>query len=318
MDPNAIIGAAPAGPAAGLIKDATAATFMADVVQASMQTPVVVDFWAPWCGPCKQLGPMLEKAVRAANGRLKLVKVNIEEPQNQPLAQQLRIQSIPAVYVFHHGQPVDGFVGALPESQLNEFLGRLSGDAAQNQGTGADPAADFLAPDHLARGEAALAASDHEAALDAFAAALGSEPTDPAALAGTARALIAKGDLEQARQFLDAVPAGGKSRADVKSAEAAMALAVESQSAGSRLDELIAQVAASPADLQARFDLAMAWLAKGQRERTVDELLELVRRDRKWNEEAARKQLVKLFEAFGPTDPLTVQARKQLSSILFA
>lgn len=309
MNPNTIIGAAaPAGAPAGLIKDATASSFMADVIEASTQTPVVVDFWAPWCGPCKQLTPLLEKAVRAAGGRLKLVKVNVDEPQNQGLAQQLRIQSIPAVYVFHNGQPVDGFVGALPESQLQQFLNRLTGDAAL-----ADPA-----PDLLEEGAAALAAQDYDGALRVFAAVLGQAPAHPAALAGAARALIGKGDLAEAGKMLAGVAAAGKASAEIKAAQSALALAIESQGAAGRLNELEAAIAAKPADHQARFDLAMALLAGGNRERAMDELLELVRRDRKWNEEAGRKQLVKLFEAFGPTDPLTIDARRRLSSILFA
>lgn len=291
-----------------VVKDSSMATFMADVIQASMKVPVVVDFWAPWCGPCRQLGPLIEKVVRGAAGKVRLVKVNIDEPQNQPLAQQLRIQSIPAVYAFHHGQPVDGFVGALPESQIKQFVERLAGDR--------------VAPDPLEQllehGKAALAENQPDAAIQAFSAALQHEPNTPAAVAGLARAHLAKGDTKRAHQVLDQAPAAAAGDAEVVAAKAALTLAEEAAVASLRLSELEARVAADAGDHQARFDLALAQVGAAQREAAVDNLLAIVRRDRAWNDAAARKQLVKLFEAFGPTDPLTVDARRRLSAILFS
>ena len=305
MDSFAKTTAAPAG---DLVKDSDMAGFMADVVQASMQVPVLVDFWAPWCGPCKQLGPLLEKIVRGANGKLKLVKVNIDEPQNQPLAQQLRIQSIPAVYAFFRGQPVDGFVGALPESQLKQFVQRLVGDS--------------LAPDPVDQlvehGRAALDQGDAVTALQAFTAAVKQAPDNAPAIAGLVRARIAGNDLAGARQALQMVPPALANNADIAAARSAVTLAEETTAAAGQLAEVQAKVAANPADHQARFEMALALLGAGQREQAVAELLEIVRRDRKWNDEAARKQLVKLFEAWGPTDPLTVDTRRRLSSMLFS
>lgn len=305
MDSFAKTTAAPAG---DLVKESNMAGFMADVVQASMQVPVLVDFWAPWCGPCKQLGPMLEKIVRGANGKLKLVKVNIDEPQNQPLAQQLRIQSIPAVYAFFRGQPVDGFVGALPESQLKQFVQRLVGDS--------------LAPDPVEQlvehGRAALDQGDAATALQAFTAAVKQAPDNAPAIAGLVRARIASGDLAGAKQALQMVPPALANHTDIAAARSAVTVAEETRAASGKLTEVQAKVAANPADHQARFDLALALLGAGQREQAAAELLEIVRRERKWNDEAARKQLVKLFEAWGPTDPLTIDTRRRLSSMLFA
>ena len=305
MDSLAKTTAAPAG---DLVKESNMAGFMADVVQASMQVPVLVDFWAPWCGPCKQLGPMLEKIVRGANGKLKLVKVNIDEPQNQPLAQQLRIQSIPAVYAFFRGQPVDGFVGALPESQIKQFVQRLVGDS--------------LAPDPVEQlvehGRAALDQGDAATALQAFSAAVKQAPDNAPAIAGLVRARIAGNDLAGAKQALQMVPPALANHTDIAAARSAVTVAEETQAASGKLGEVQAKVAANPADHQARFDLALALLGAGQREQAAAELLEIVRRERKWNDEAARKQLVKLFEAWGPTDPLTIETRRRLSSMLFA
>ncbi|WP_290977778.1 co-chaperone YbbN [Ferrovibrio sp.] len=299
-------GMAPA--AADLVKEIDITTFMQDVVQASMQQPVLVDFWAPWCGPCKQLGPALEKATLAAKGKFKLVKVNIDDPRNQPLAQQLRIQSIPAVYAFSKGQPVDGFVGALPDSQLKKFIEQVVGGAV----------GDSEAVQLIEAGKAALAAQDWAAAGEAFSGALGSEPENPAALGGLARALVGLGELESVEEILAQVPPAHENHADVASARSALQLAQESAGAAGELAALEAKVAADPKDYQARYDYALALVGANRQGDALDQLLDIVKLDRKWNDEAARKQLVKIFEALGPMDPLVVDARRRLSSILFA
>jgi putative thioredoxin len=305
--PGTAPGAA-AAPAGDAVKDADITTFMQDVVQASMTTPVLVDFWAPWCGPCKTLGPMLEKIVKASNGKVKLVKVNIDEPQNQPLAQQLRIQSIPAVYAFSGGQPVDGFVGALPESQLKKFVEGLAGGALEGD----------TATQMIEAGKAALAAQDWTEAATAFSTALGAEPDNVPALAGLARALIGMGEIEEAREVLAQVPDSPVEHADVAAARAALQLHEEGAEAAGQLKPLEDAVGANPADHQARLDYAAALMGANRQQEAIDHLLEIVKRDRKWNDEAARKQLVKIFEALGPMDPLVVDARRRLSSILFA
>lgn len=303
----AMPGAAP-GAAGEVVKDVDITTFMQDVVQASLQVPVIVDFWAPWCGPCKQLGPMLEKVVRAANGKVRLVKVNIDEPKNQPLAQQLRIQSIPAVYAFSKGQPVDGFVGALPESQLKKFVEGLAGGALEG-----DTAAKLLE-----QAKAAMAAQDWTMAAQSYSAVLGEEPDNPAALGGLARALIGMGEIDHAKEVLADLPEALSMHAEIAAARSALELSEQTAGAADQLKPLEAAVAANPNDHQARYDYAVALFGAQRQQEAIDQLLDLVKRDRKWNDEAARKQLVKIFEALGPMDPLTVDARRRLSSILFA
>jgi putative thioredoxin len=296
-------GAAPAT-ADGAIKDATIETFAADVLDASMQTPVIVDFWAEWCGPCKQLTPVLERVVRESKGKVRLVKINIDkEPE---IARQMRIQSIPAVYAFKNGQPVDGFMGALPESQVKQFVARLIA------GGGPSPIDELIA-----EGEQALAARDVGMAAQIFAAALQQEQGHPAALAGLARCYIASGDLNRAQQTLALVAPDAQAHEKVAAARADLKLAEQAATAGD-VAEFEAKLAADPKNHQARYDLAMALHARGDREGAVRELLEIVRRDRNWNEQAARQQLLTLFEAFGPADPLTLSGRRQLSSILFS
>lgn len=302
----------PQSGAAALIKDSDATRFMTDVVQASREVPVLVDFWAPWCGPCRQLSPMLEKAVTAAAGKLRLVKINVDEPVNQPLAQQLRIQSIPAVYAFHNGQPVDGFLGALPEGQIKQFLDRILAAAGGGAAEG-----ELSIEDALKEAEEMMAAGNAAEAEQIFADILEIEPTHPKGLAGLARLAIAAGDLAAAEARLGEIAPEHENDADVTRARAALNLARESGEAGD-LAELKAKVAQNPNDLSARFDLAVALTGSGETEAAVNELLELIRCDRAWNEEAARKQLLKLFEALGPTDPLTLLGRRQLSSILFS
>jgi putative thioredoxin len=304
MEP--MLGTAPnAANGADLIKNGSTATFMADVVDASHDAAVVVDFWAPWCGPCKQLGPMLEKAVRGAGGAVRMVKINIDE--NPELAQQMRIQSIPAVYAFKDGRPVDGFVGALSESQVKQFVGRLGG------AKGPSPIEEALA---LAKEAAAM--GDLARAANIYTQVVQHEPGNPEALAGLARAAIARKEHAKARQWLDRVPKESANHTEVVAARAALELAEAGAQAQGALGELRQRLARDANDHQARLDLAVALFASGERETAIDELLDLVKRDRKWNEEAARKQLVKFFEAMGPTDPLTVAARRRLSSLLFS
>ncbi len=300
-----IIGAA--APAANVVKDSDTQHFAADVLDASREVPVVVDFWAPWCGPCKTLGPIIERVVAAAGGAVKLVKINIDE--NQELAGQLRIQSIPAVMAFKDGQPVDGFVGALPESQIKSFIAQLAGQ------TGPSPVAQALE-----QAAALMAESQHQEAGALYSQVLQHEPGNAAAITGMARCLIAAGDLDGARQVLEATPEDLADNPDIAGARTALELAVQAEQAGDGgdLDELRGRLAADANDHQARFDLAIALFGRNQREAAVDELLEIVGRARQWNDEAARKELVKLFEAMGPTDPVTVDARGRLSSLLFS
>ncbi len=294
-----------AGTAAALVYDATTASFEQGVIAASMQLPVIVDFWAPWCAPCKQLGPLLEKAVAAAGGAVRMAKVNIDE--NPELAQALRIQSVPTVYAFFQGRPVDGFMGAVPESQIKGFISKL----LALSGGGANPINALLE-----QAKEALELGQTDIAQEIYAEILDAEPAEPMARAGLARLALTAGDVDAARAILAGAPPEIAKHAEIVAAGTALDLAGQGKGGASR--ELAAKLQADPADHATRFDLAMAHYAEGNRESAVDELLDIVRRDRAWNEEGARKQLVKLFEAFGPVDPLTVSARKRLSSILFS
>jgi putative thioredoxin len=286
------------------IKDTTTQTFSKDVIEESRQQPVLVDFWAPWCGPCKQLTPVLEKVIRATKGKAKLVKMNIDE--HPAIAGQMGIQSIPAVIAFVKGQPVDGFMGALPESQVTGFVERLIKDRVGGE-----------EQDFLKAADAALADGDVAQAADLYAQVLADDSTNTTALAGLARTYVKRGALEQAKQTLALVPEGKRNEAAVAAARAALELAEQAKSVGP-VGELEQKVAANPLDHQARYDLALALNAKGRRTEALDHLLDIVKRDRKWNEDAARKQLVQLFDAWGPTDEATVAGRRRLSSILFS
>ncbi|MGF1641291.1 MAG: thioredoxin [Rhodospirillales bacterium] len=293
----------PAAAPQDVIKDTDTKGFRTDVVEASMQVPVIVDFWAPWCGPCKQLGPMLEKLVVQAGGLVRLVKINIDE--NQSLAQQLRVQSVPTVYAFYQGQPVDGFVGVQPESKLRAFIDRLTGGAKA-------PAEEMLEI-----GQRALDSGDAETATAAFSQILAEDPGHPKAVAGLIRSRIARGDVAGARKQVNKLPAPLVANGDVAAAITAIELAEQTRGLGD-VTKLESRVAAHPEDRQARFDLAMALFGKGRTEAAVDALLDLVRLDRQWNDHAARTQLLKIFDALGPTNPLTARARRRLSSILFS
>ena len=294
-------------PAADLIKDTSDRAFMADVIEASRTVPVIVDFWAPWCGPCKQLGPLLEKTVKAAKGAVKMVKINIDE--NPQVAGQLRIQSIPAVYAFFQGRPVDGFVGAQQESQIKQFVDRLAKLSGGADDGGLQEALDAAAQ--------ALEAGDAATASEIYSQILGVEPTNAAAYAGLVRCLVTAQDFARAREMLDGAPPELAKAPELAAVRSALDLAEQSAAAGP-VPELMDRIARNPDDHQTRFDLAMALYAGNKRDAAVEELLEIVRRDREWNDQQARKQLVKFFEAFGPTDKLTLMARRKLSSILFS
>jgi putative thioredoxin len=286
------------------VKDTTTQTFVKDVIEESKRQPVLVDFWAPWCGPCKQLTPILEKVVKAAKGKVKLVKMNIDE--HPAIPGQMGIQSIPAVIAFVNGQPADGFMGALPESQVTAFLERLTKDRLGGE-----------AQDLLKTADAALAEGDAAGAAEIYAQLLAEDSTSVPALAGLARSYVATGALDQARQTLAMVPEAKRNDAAVAAARAALELAEQVKTVGP-VTELEQKVAANPLDHQARFDLAVALNGQGRRQDALDNLIAIVKRDRKWNDDGARKQLVQFFEAWGPTDEATIEGRRRLSSILFA
>lgn len=290
---------------ADLIKDTDTNGFSADVIEVSAQVPVIVDFWAPWCGPCKTLGPLLEKLVKRAGGLVKMVKINVDE--NQPLAQQLRVQSVPTVFAFKDGRPVDAFAGALPESQIQTFIEKLIGDAK--------PPIEAA----IEAGQAALKSGDALAAEELYTSVLSQDPTIVPAFAGIIRAIAAQGDFARAREMLSRLDAKTLAHSDVQQAMSALDLAEQSAATDSGdLGMLQTKVDAHPKDLEARFELAQAQFAAQQTEASIDNLLEIVRIDRTWNDQAGRKQLIKVFDTLGATDPITVEARKRLSAVLFS
>jgi putative thioredoxin len=297
-----IAGATPA--AEGLVKETTTQGFVKDVIEESKRQPVLVDFWAEWCGPCKQLTPVLEKVVRAAKGKIKLAKMDIDK--HPAIPGQMGIQSIPAVIAFVNGQPVDGFMGALPESQVMAFIERMTKGQIGGE-----------AKDHLKAADEALAAGDAAMAAELYGEVLAEDAANVPALAGLARAQVANDALDQAKETLALVPEAKRNDAAVAAARSALEVAEQAKSVGP-LGELEQKVAANPLDHQARFDYAVALNAAGEREKAADHLLDIVKRDRKWNDDGARKQLVQFFEAWGPTDEATVGGRRRLSSILFA
>jgi putative thioredoxin len=286
------------------VKDTTTQSFVKDVIEESKRQPVLVDFWAPWCGPCKQLTPILEKAVKAAKGKVKLVKMDIDKHPDIP--GQMGIQSIPAVIAFSNGQPVDGFMGALPESQVVAFLERLTkGKVGPEE------------RDLLKEADEALAAGDAATAANLYGQLIAQDGGNVAALAGLVRCYVQTDALDQARQTLELVPEAKRNEAAVAAARAALEVAEQAKKVGP-IDELERKVAANPLDHQARFDLATGLNAQGKRAEAADHLLAIVKRDRKWNDDGARKQLVQFFEAWGPADQATLDGRKKLSSILFS
>ena len=293
-----------AAPPQDPVKEGSDQGFMADVIEASRQQPVVVDFWAPWCGPCKTLGPMLEKGVRATNGKVRMVKINIDE--HPGVAGQLGVRSIPAVYAFDKGRPVDGFMGAIPESQLKLFLDRL---------TGATSAEDVNAL--LEQAAESLSLNDPGGAAQSYMAILQIDPANTKAIAGMARIAISAGEPDEARAILEMVPEEKKNDSDIQGVRAALELAGKAADAGDK-DELKSKVDANPNDLQARFDYAEALSARGDLENASEQLLAIIERNREWKEGAARAELLKVFDAAGPASDVAKQGRRKLSAILFS
>lgn len=298
------LGQTPPAPESDLIKETSEATFMADVVEASREVPVIVDFWATWCGPCKTLGPQLEAAVIAAKGKVKMVKIDVD--QNQMIAQQLRIQTVPTVFAFFQGQPVDAFQGALPPSEIKKFIDKIA--ALGGDGGLADA---------LAAAEEMLEQGAYADAFETFSAILEEDPASAAAYGGVARAQIAMGELDAADAFLAAALPPLTGAKEVEAARAQLELLRQAANAGPEA-ELRAAVEADPDNHQARFDLAVALNAAGKVEEAVEMLLELFRRDREWNEGAAKSQLFTLFDAMKPQDPIVLKGRRRLSSLIFS
>lgn len=305
MDP--LLKASPR-PAAPAVTDGTTESFVADVLEASRDALVVVDFWAPWCGPCKQLSPVIERVIEATQGAARLVKINIDD--NPEIAREMHIQSIPAVYAFYQGRPVDGFMGALPESQVKAFIDRLV-----KATHGEAPAAAL--GEIVAEADKMLAEGDAPGAEHLYKQILEADPANKAALAGAIRCRIAGGDVAAARKLFDRVPGELKETAEIAAARTALEMAEARPGAGA-LRAAQEKIAADPGDHQARFDLAAALFAESKPDEAVDHLVEIVKRDRAWNDEAARRQLLKLFEALGPAHPATLVGRRKLSSVLFS
>lgn len=304
LDPNSSAPAAPAGADSDLIKDSGIETFMQDVIEPSMEGPVVVDFWAPWCGPCKTLTPTIEKITREAGGRIKLVKIDIDK--NQDLAMQLRIQSVPTVYAFKGGRPVDGFQGAQPESEVRAFFERIVGGPIESP-------IEIL----LEKAHETLAADDATTAYGLYGNVLEREPENDTALGGVLRCMVAMGEVEHARGFVDDMDDRTRLKGPVSAAISALELA-ESGFSSADLDAARAAAEANPDDLQARFDLGMALFAANKRDEAVQAMIAIIRKDRGWNDDRARAQLIKFFEAWGPMDPASVAGRRALSTVLFA
>ncbi len=294
--------AKPEDTAGALVKDATTASFAADVIAESARQPVLADFWAPWCEPCKRLAPVLEKIVKAAAGKVKLVRLNIDEHPEIPA--RLGVRSVPAVIAFQRGQPIDGFMGALPEREIKGFIERLAG-----------PLDDIA--DRLAEAEALATAGEQGRAVEIYRAIIAANPGDPAAVAGLAKLLVSAGELESAKRMLAAVSANGERDGAIIAAKAALELAEQAANLGDS-SELAQRIAADPNDHQARFDYALFLNVQNRRAEAANELLEIIKRDRAWNEDGARKQLLQIFDAWGAADPATVAARRKLSAVLFS